>query len=795
MKEPLYNKLKKLKSSINNTSKKKAGKKTLKVLLLLGATGFALFLILLFSVFFGYTGHVPTSAQLKIISNPTASEVFSDDGKLLGRYYVENRSSINFSEISPKVIDALIATEDARFYEHRGIDEIALMRVLVKTILLMDRSSGGGSTLSQQLAKNLFPRNDLGFLSLPVNKLRESIIAYRLERIYSKEEILTLYLNTVPFGENIFGIEVAAERFFSKNPADLTVNEAAVLIGMLKANNTYNPRINPERSKQRRNVVISQMVNNDYLSQEEGDSLKEKPLELKYRKISFNEGPAPYFLEMIKPELLEWCATHTKENGEPWNLYTDGLRIQTTINFDYQQYAVQAVHEQMKSLQEDFDKHWSEQDPWRGNENILQRAVRRTKRYENMVASGHSPEEIKKAFNQKINATLFTWDGMKEVETTPLDSVKHYLKFLNAGFLAIEPATGELKAWVGGIDFRFFKYDHVLSKRQPGSTFKPFVYLAALENGLSPFDYYPAEQAVYSEFDNYSPANFDGQHKGFYTMEGGLAHSVNTVTVDLLMETGINNVISTVNELGLDANLPKVPSIALGVHSESLQNLLFAYATIVNRGMKKEPFYLRSISTTDNNLLEEFQLPQGTKTELNEVNCQLVTHMMQAVIQKGTGAKIRTNYDIRGDFAGKTGTTQNYADGWFIGFTPALVTGAWVGGEEPGIRFKSSRLGQGSYTALPIVGKFFRSLYDDPDYKNIQNARFPDLDNELLADLDLPYYKEMLEMERQPNFIDHFFAGNRKEKNLGKLKSKELDKIKPKKNVWQKVKRLFKKNK
>lgn len=793
MKEPLYNKLKNIKSSIKNTNKKNVAKKTLKVLLLLGATGFALFLVFFFAVFFGYTGHVPTSAQLRKISNHTASEVFSEDGKLLGRYYVENRSSINYDEISPKVIDALIATEDARFYEHRGIDEIALMRVLVKTILLMDRSSGGGSTISQQLAKNLFPRNNVGLLSLPVSKLRESIIAYRLERIYSKEEILTLYLNTVPFGENIFGIEVAAERFFSKNPADLTVDEGAVLIGMLKANNSYNPRINPERSKQRRNVVISQMVNYGYLSQEEGDTLKEKPLEVNYRKISFNEGPAPYFLEMIKPELLKWCASNTKENGEPWNLYTDGLRIQTTLNFDYQQYAIQAVSEQMKSIQEDFDKHWADQDPWRGNENIIQRAVRRTKRYQNMEAQGYSEEEIEKSFNQKINTTLFTWDGMEQVETTPLDSVKHYLRFLNAGFLAIEPATGDLKAWVGGIDFRFFKYDHVLSKRQPGSTFKPFVFLAALENGLSPFDYYPAEQTVYDDFDNYSPANFDGKHEGFYSMEGGLAHSVNTVAVDILMETGIDNVIHTVNELGLTANLPEVPSIALGVHSESLKNLLYAYATIANRGMKVEPFYLQSISTTDNTLLHEFQRPPGTKTEINEVNCQLVTHMMEAAVQRGTGVKIRSAYNIRGDFAGKTGTTQNYADGWFVGFTPTLVTGSWVGGEEPGIRFRSSRLGQGSYTALPIVGKFFRSLYDDPDYKKIQNARFPDLEDELLADLDLPHYKEMLEMERQ-DFFNRLFAGNGKEENLRELQTMELDSIKPKKNVWQKVKGIFKKN-
>jgi penicillin-binding protein 1A len=795
VKNTIYIALEKMKSSVKNIKKpnKQTGKKALKILIILFAVGLVFFLVLFFAVFFGHTGHVPNTTQLQNIRNPQASEVYSADGKLLGRYYIENRSNVDFDEISPNVIDALIATEDARFYEHRGIDEIALMRVLVKTILLMDRSAGGGSTLSQQIAKNLFPRNDVGILSMPVNKLREAIIAYRLERINTKEEILTLYLNTVPFGENIFGIEVASERYFSKKPGDLTVDEAAVLVGMLKANNTFNPRIYPERSKQRRNVVISQMVTYGYLTEEEGEMYREKPLELKYRRISFNEGPAPYFLEMLRPELLEWCASNTKENGENWNLYTDGLRIETTINSDFQNYAIQAVREQMKNLQADFDKHWENQDPWRNNNNILQRAIRRSDRYIKMVAAGKTGEEIKEAFDKKITTSLFTWEGLKEVETTPLDSVKHYLRFLNAGFLALDPSTGDLKAWVGGIDFRFFKYDHVLSKRQIGSTFKPVVYLAALENGLSPFDYYPAHQAVYEEFDNYAPANFDGNHEGFYTMEGSLAKSVNTIAVDLLMQTGIKNVIETAHELGLDSNFPEVPSIALGVTSENLKNLLVAYATIVNHGNRIEPHYLQSISTGNNDLLEEFQRPPIQKTRLNEINCQLVTHMMESVVQRGTGARIRSVYDIRGDFAGKTGTTQNYADGWFVGITPELVTGSWVGAEEPGIRFRSSRFGQGSYTALPIVGLFFKNLYNDQQYKEMQLARFPDLDERLMADLDIPHFKEMLEMKRDDNFFNRLFAGNRDEKHLREIQSLGLDSIKPRKNAWESVKGIFRK--
>jgi penicillin-binding protein 1A len=784
---------KKQSSGRKKTKVKKPKRRILRYGAILVIVGIVLFTILFLAVFFGMTGHVPTSTQLKNIKNPQASEVFSEDGKLLGRFYIENRSNVTIDEISKNVIDALIATEDARFYEHRGIDEVALGRVLVKTILLMDKSSGGGSTLSQQIAKNLFPRNDVGLLSLPVNKLREAIIAYRLERIYSKEEILTLYLNTVPFGENIYGIEVASERFFSKKPSDLTVDEAAVLVGMLKANNSYNPRMYPERSQQRRNVVISQMVANGYLTEEQGKLYSKKPLEISYRRISFNEGPAPYFLEMLKPELLQWCANNTKENGEPWNLYTDGLRIETTINSSMQQYANQAVLEHMKVLQEEFDKHWADAEPWRANGNILQRAIQRSTRYKTMTAAGKTQQEIDEAFNKKITASLFTWDGLKEVETTPLDSIKHYLKLLNAGFLAMDPVSGDIKAWVGGIDFRFFKYDRVLSKRQVGSTIKPFIYLAALENELSPFEYYPAQQAVYEDFDNYAPSNFNGIHEGYYTMEGGLAQSVNTVTVDILMKTGILNAIETIKELGMNSDLPAVPSIALGVNSESLRNLLYTYATLINNGTRVEPYYLKSIADSHNQLLEEFDRPDFQQTRLNVINCQIVTHMLEKAILNGTGARIRSTYNIRGDFAGKTGTTQNYADGWFVGLTPQLVTGSWVGGEEPAIRFRSSSLGQGSHTALPIVGKFFKSLYNDPDFKNLQIAKFPDLDEELLADLELPPYREMLELERNDFFFERFFAGKSKEEKLKEAQYPE--RIEQKKNAWQSVKGIFRKKK
>lgn len=794
-KKPKYNKLSKKEPGrrTGKKHKKSLRKKIFIYLLLLVATGILAFGILFIAVFLGYTGHVPTSTQLNEIKNPQASEVFSDDGRLLGRYYTENRSNVRFKEISPNVIHALIATEDARFYEHRGIDEIALMRVLFKTILLGDRSAGGGSTLSQQIAKNLFPRNDVGILSMPVNKLREAIIAYRLERIYTKEEILTLYLNTVPFGENIFGIEVASERYFSKKPKDLTVDEAAVLVGMLKANNAYNPRLNPERSKERRNVVIALMVTNGYLSEEDGNTYKEKPLEIQYTRISYNEGPAPYFLEMLKPELQEWCENNTKPNGEHWNLYTDGLRIETTLNADYQLYAQQAVTEHMKSLQEVFDKHWENADPWRGNNTILKRAIERTDRYKNMVKAGLSQEQIEEAFNQKITTSLFTWDGLSQVETTPLDSVKHYLRFLNAGFLAIEPTTGDLKAWVGGIDFRFFKYDHVLSERQVGSTFKPFVYLAALENGLSPFDYFPAAQKVYEEYDNWSPANSDGNHLGFYSMEGALSQSVNTVAAEVMIQTGVDNVISTARQLGIETNLPRVPSLALGVASMSLKELLFAYTTILNGGLKTEPYYLKSISDNEGNLLAEFERPSKRRTVLNDINCRLVTHMMETAINEGTGTRIRSSYRISGDFAGKTGTTQNHSDGWFVGLTPNLVTGSWVGAEDPGIHFRTITYGQGSYMALPIVGRFYSKLYNNQQYRQLQFAQFPNLEEQLLADLNIPRYKEILELERPENLLDRIFAGKSKEEKLREIQYPEQ--VEEKKGLWKSIKGIFKKKK
>ncbi|NCB07652.1 MAG: penicillin-binding protein, partial [Bacteroidia bacterium] len=632
-------------------------------LLLIGGLFFAF-------VFLGILGPVPSSYHLKQINTPIGSEVYSSDGKILGRYYIENRSYIDFDEISPNVINALIATEDARFYEHRGIDEVALLRVLVKSILFQDRSSGGGSTLSQQIAKNLFPRGEHGVFSIPVNKLREAIIAYRLEKIYSKQEVLALYLNTVPFAENIFGIEVAAERFFSKKPANLDIDEAAVLVGMLKANNYFNPRTHPGRAKDRRDVVIDQMAKYEYITKEEAEDYKAKPLELKYRIISYNQGPAPYFMELLKPQLLEWCKNHTNENGEPFNLYTDGLKIKTTIDYNLQYYAEQSVKEYMQNLQTVFDNHWSSRDLFQENPEIVKSAASR-------MESTNGQSNID--WEEKVHTVLFTWDGLKEKELTRLDSLKHYLKMLNAGFIAIEPQTGQLKAWVGGIDFRFFQFDHVTSPRQTGSTFKPMVYLAALEKGIEPNRYFENRLKVYEEYQNWTPKNSHNEYGGYYSMKGALSKSINTISVDVLLEAGISNVINISKKLGITADLPDYPSLALGVASISLKEIAEAYAGIANDGKPVKTNYLLEIADRDGNVLETFEYPAAEVSVISPENCRAIIHMLEAVVNEGTGRSIRSVYQVEGPFAGKTGTTQNNSDGWFIGITPSLVAGCWVG--------------------------------------------------------------------------------------------------------------------
>lgn len=767
-------------------------------------TGIALFLLaflLFLIVYLGFTGPVPSTDELQKIKNPVSTEVYSSDGRLLGRYYIENRSNVSFDQISPNVINALIATEDSRFYHHRGIDEIALLRVFFKSVLLQDHSSGGGSTLSQQIAKNLYPRKAFGPLTMPVNKLRESIIAYRLEKLYSKDEILALYLNTVPFAENTFGIGVASERFFNKTPLKLTVPEAATIIGMLKANNSYNPRKNPERSLERRNVVIDQMLKYSYLSEAEAKMYKAEPLDISYNLITYNEGPAPYLMEKLRPFLQSWCNDHQKEDQTVYNLYTDGLKIRTTIDFDMQLAAEDAVSDQMKNLQNLFNEHWRNANPWGNDQSVVFRAMKRSDRYRALKQNGIAEDQIKKVFNTPVSVSLFSWDGKKQQEMTPLDSIKYYLKILNTGFMALDPYSGELKAYIGGNDFRYFQYDHTISRRQVGSTFKPIVYLAALEAGISPDTYFANERKVYEEYDNWSPENSHDDYTGYYSMEGALSKSINTIAVEALMQTGISNVVDLAKRMGIDSELPEYPSLALGTASVSLQEMVCAYAEIVNGGRKITPYYLKAIESNSGQVLEEFQNIQPDEQVASPENCRIMTQMLKSVVNDGTGSAIRSVWGIDSEFAGKTGTTQDQADGWFVGMTPTLVAGAWVGGEDPSIHFRTLGTGAGGHTALPIVGQFFSQILRQSKFQDMKYTTFNSPSEESLAMMNIPPYREILEVGIR-GIIRDLFGKKDNHQDIKTSRQKPEDRTtvesdkpeeKEKKPFWQKMKEIFKK--
>jgi penicillin-binding protein 1A len=756
---------------------------------------FGMFLLgaLFVLVYIGAFGPLPTTQELEGVRNPVASEVYSSDGHLLGRYYIQNRSNVNFDQISPNVIHALVATEDSRFYEHRGIDEWALLRVFIKSILLQERSSGGGSTLSQQIAKNIFGRDNYGPLSMPVNKLRETIIAYRLEKIYTKNEILTLYLNTVPFSENTFGIETASERFFDKKPADLTVPEAATLVGTLKASNAYNPRLHPGHAKERRNLVISLMVKNNYLSEAEGEKYKKTPLTLHYNYLVYNTGPAAYLRERIRLEMEDWCSHVTKPNGNPYNLYTDGLKIYTTLDFKMQHYAEEAMQKQMKNLQDVFDKHWSNRQPWGHNEGMLKRAVQRSDRYIRMKDAGKTEQEISVAFHEKIPMKVFNWGDIQTVDMTPLDSVKHSLLTLRCGFLALSPKNGAVKVWIGGNDFRFYQYDHVTASRQVGSTFKPIVYAAALENGVEPDKYYANEEVTYPEYDDWTPHNAEDEYGGYYSLEGALSESINTVSVQVLLDAGMSNAVRLAHRMGIGADLPEVPSLALGVT---------AYAPFANGGKSVKPYYLLRVEDSKGRVLKTFRQDEDSDEQqvISTQTAHIITHYLEAVVDSGTGRAIRTRFGIRGNFAGKTGTTQNHADGWFIGYTPDLVTGCWVGAEDPAVHFRTLYYGQGARMALPVVGDFFHKLYSDRTFASLRYHRFDMGDDQrLIASLDIPHYRDELPHKKFIDFGRLFGRHKDKAEKDKKQRQQPDDKQSPnseeKKHsgIWEKIRNAFRK--
>lgn len=703
-------------------------------------------LTLLLTAFFLFilTG-TPSREELSNVRNAVASEVYSADSVLLGRYFIQDRTEIKFEDISPHLIDALIATEDVRFYGHNGIDIRSLGRVLVKTILMQDESAGGGSTITQQLAKNLYPRRKYWFASMPVNKIREAVIALRLESIYSKEDILALYLNTIPFADNTFGLQSAAKRFFSTTSSDLTLEQAGVLVGMLKATHYYNPRLFPERARERRNVVFAQMVRYNKLQREVADSLSTRPLDLRYNTTTFHEGLAPYFREHVRSELMKWCEQHKKADGTPYNLFTDGLKIYTTIDSRLQRYAEESVAKQMADVQEQFFKHWGKQKPWQENDDIVMDAVRRSRRYKTLREEGRSEGEIIEAFNELMPMRFFTWEGEKEIEATRLDSVKHHLQYLNAGFLVMEPQTGEVKAWVGGINHDFFQFDHVResTRRQVGSIFKPFVFAAAIEQGISPCELIPAELQTYinEEGEPWTPRNSNYDYRVAYTMRGALAYSVNTVSVKLIQRAGIMNTIALARRLGIKSQLEEDPSISLGSSSISMMEMAGAYAALANEGIASYPYFIKSIRDRQGNVHTGFRSPASGKRAMTKETTQIVRHMLQSVVQEGTASRLRWRYRIYNDVAGKTGTTQDNADGWFMAMTPTLVMGAWVGADDPRIRFRSTYLGQGSNTALPVVAYFMDRINRDSTFRKLVDAKFPALPYALRRRLNCDLYE------------------------------------------------------
>ncbi|MFV8225873.1 penicillin-binding protein 1A [Christiangramia aquimixticola] len=735
----------------------------LKWSLLVIAAGVALFFLLFGSIYFGVWGKIPSSKELTELTQNKATQVLASNGKLIGKFYIFDRQPIDFEQFPPHLIEALIATEDTRFYEHDGIDNRSLLRVFVKSILLQDDSAGGGSTISLQLAKNIYGRKDFGPLGIVVNKLQEAIIAKRLEDIYSKNEILELYFNTVPFSDNTYGIESASLKFFNKKTSALSLTEAAVLVGMLKASHYYNPRIFPERSRLRRDVVLMQMAKYGYLEMEEAEAAKLEPLILDYKSFSHDKGIAPYFREQIRKDVSSILDTLKNSDGDTYNIYRDGLIVHTTLNYEMQKLAEEAVLEHMSQLQKEHENSYGKYGPWDTNKKILNDAIKRTPRYQKLLKKGLGEKEIMLSMEEKRPTEVFTYNGMETRNISTIDSISHYLKFLNSGLLAVAPEDGSVQAWVGGVDFRFFKYDHVAqSKRQVGSTFKPFVYTAALENGMDPCAYFSVREVTYDN--DWTPSNSssegDDPHMN-YNLKTALSRSMNTIAVKVLMETGINNVVSQARRMGIESELPPYPSLALGTASLGLTEMAGAYTSYVNNGFYTKPYYITRIEDGEGNLLASFE-PQVSKAKaFSEDTRKIMLNMMEATVNEGTAVRLRYKYGLRNDIAGKTGTTQNNKDGWFVGITPNLVCVTWVGSDDHRIGFRNTSIGQGANSALPIFAKLLQKMNADASFADVTNARFAPLPSSLAEMMECP-------PKERDNFLERLFSGKKEKDDRSK---------------------------
>ena len=712
--------------------------KKIKALILLSL--FMPILIIGACVFFAISEMWGPLPDFKTLENPEtnlATEIISVDNKILGSYFYENRTHVDYTELSPILVHALIATEDERFFSHSGIDFIALIRVL-KGVLTGNKNLGGGSTITQQLAKMFFSKRPASKIERVKQKFKEWIIAVRIERQYSKKEIITMYLNRFDFLNLAVGIKSASKIYFNTTPDSLTIEQAATLVGMAKNPSLYNPLRRIEKTQNRRNTVLNQMVKNNYLSKDLCDSLIKEPIILSYNRVDHNEGIATYFREKLRSFMRDWSEKKETETGKKYNIYKDGLKIYTTIDSEMQTYAENAVKKHIKELQQKFYAHWEgfENAPydtsWRAGQIdslILLPAIKRSERYRKLKNTNPSEEDVLHVFNKPVKMSIFSWEKRIDTIMSPLDSIKYYNYFLHSGLVSIEPGTGHIKAWVGGINHEQFKYDHVAEgKRQVGSTFKPFIYATAIDQfKYSPCFKVPNVQVIFEKEKwgldkDYIPENANKKYGGELSLVEGLAKSKNTVSAYLMKRVRPNKVISLARKMGIKSYLPAVPSLCLGAAEISLLEMTGAYSTFANQGMYIEPHFVSRIEDKNGVVLESFS--NNEVEVLSEEKNYIIVKLLEGVVNQGSGGRLRWHYGFRNAIAGKTGTTQNHSDGWFVGFVPNLVTGVWTGADNRAVRFRDLRLGQGAEMALPIWGDYMTQVFQN-NRINITDQKFP----------------------------------------------------------------------
>ena len=710
-------------------------------------SGVGAFILLLLLINFGVFGQMPSLAQLENPSIVEASEVVAVDGTLMGKYYKEkgNRSIVEYKDISSHVIEALVATEDERFYNHSGVDPKGLFRAI-----LYLGQEGGGSTITQQIAKALLEQGSKNIFRRVIEKLKEWIIAIKLERNFTKQEILALYLNAVEYSDNVYGIRNAARTFFSKEPDRLNIEEAAVLVGMVNGPGRYNPRRYPKAAFDRRNLVINRMAQNGYLKEAEAIQLKRSLIKLNYKRLDENSGLAPYFREVVREDLKKWCKNHVNPaTGEPYNIYEDGLRIHTTINPRMQLYAEEAMEHQMPELQKVLNAQSSIKSGavWKGHENILNAAMKASDRWQSEEDEGMTAEEIRRSFSKKVQMKVFAWNAKHEKDTvmTPLDSIKYSRQMIQTAFTVMDPASGEVKAWVGGIDFKNYKFDHanITTKRQVGSSIKPFLYCEAIEEaGFTPET--PCEAtAQYFEGFGWVPNKNTGK-AGFRTMASGLTWSVNEVAAYLMKQVTPKRFVDFLRRINIQTKVDPYPSIALGSCDLSLYEMLWGYTMFPNNGYSTKPVYIASIEDKNGNLLESFSTT--INQVISESSAYTMCKMMQGVVDVGTAKGLRSRLGAA-EMGGKTGTTNDNSDAWFFGYTPQLLGGTWVGCDNRFIRL-SSNLGMGGQAARPILEYFMQKVYADKTLgieKDVKFIQPESMKNEAMFD-----YKNIIDQAPPP---------------------------------------------